>query len=257
VFCNSGRQPKFVRFTFASLALLVLVGSQSHARDRSARGHSLFSVTFLVPNSFGAGGPGPMSGPEPSATAANPLFGLADVWNNLPAAFGVLTKDPSWSGLVNSHGAKTRVSFSVKGTVLPINLYPYNPAAYAGDALRSQWIAWNSWNGPVFGAAGPGESTTIRWTISGLKPHRRYAMFVYSNLADLSRSFDMRIEGITKNVPTYVYNTPIGPGGVYFANLFSDASGRISGRGIGVGDDSTALNEANWVGFQLVETPLF
>jgi len=246
MFYNSRYRPRLLLFVLPSMILLML------ASTSSLRAQSLISVTFSVPNSFGMGGPPPMSGPESAATIANPLFGSANVWNNLPAAFGVLTTNPSWSGLVNSHGAKTRVKFSIMGTVVPINLYPFNPLAYVSDTLRSQFLAWNSWNGPVFGGAGPGESKTIRWTISGLRPNARYDMFVYGGLADLSRSFDMTIEGRTMNVPTYVFGSSIGSGGVYFAHLFSDPFGRISGVGTGVGNDSTAVNEANWVGFQLV-----
>lgn len=246
--------PKYFLFTISLLPLLVLTCSQLNAGSQSERAPSLFSVTFSIPNTFnGVSGPGPMSGPEPYATAANPLFGAANVWNNLPAPFGVLVTNPSWSGLVDNQGRTTHVGFSVTGTVLPTNLYPYDPSAYVGDTLRSQFISWNSWNGPVFGGAGPGESTTIRWAISGLKPHTRYAMFVYGGLADISRSFDISIEGVTKNVPVYLYGSSIGAGGVYFAHIWSDPWGRISGEGIGVGDDSTAQNEANWVGFQLVE----
>jgi hypothetical protein len=242
------------------LASLVLSAGLLHAKDRSTAApplppSSLLSVTFDIPNSFGAGGPVPMSGPDPSATAANPLFGRADVWNHLPAPFGVLTANPSWSGLVDSEGRKTRVRFDIRGTVLPVNLYPYAPDLYEGNTLRSQFLAWNSWNGSVPGGAGPGESRVIRWTISGLRPNAIYAMFVYGSLADSSRSFDMRIQGVTKSVPTYPFGSPMGSGGAYFPYLRSDYRGEISGLGIGVGEDSTAVNEANWVGFQLVRVP--
>jgi len=240
-------QPKYLLFAVALLTLLILASTQP------IRAQSLISVTFSIPNSFGMGGPPPMSGPESAATSANPLFGSANVWNNLPTVFGVLTTNPSWSGLVNSRGATTRVKFSIVGTVVPVNLYPYNPSAYVSDTLRSQFIAWNSWNGPVFGGAGPGESTTIRWTISGLRPNARFQMFVYGAIADISRSFDMTIQGRTMNVPTYVYGSSIGSGGAYFVDVFSDPRGRISGVGRGIGNDSTALNEANWTGFQLVQ----
>ena len=215
---------------------------------------SLISVTFDIPNSFnGVTGPPLMSGPEPSATSANPRFGNANVWNNLPLSFGVLTTDPSWSGLVDNRGGATRVSFSVTGTVLPVNLYPYNPAMYAGDTLRSQFLAWNSNNGPIHGGAGPGESTTIRWTISGLRPRTRYRLFVYGALAGISRSFDMTIGRTTENVPSYVSGNNIGAGGAYFAFVMSDSKGRIRGEGVGIGSSTVAgaPNEANWSGFQL------
>lgn len=193
-----------------------------------------------------------MSGPEPSATDANRSFGKAKVWNNLPLTFGVLTTDPSWSHLVDSEGARTGVKFAVAGSILPVNLYPYTPSEYGSDTLRSQFMAWNSWNGSVLGGAGPGESTAIEWTISGLEPDTEYDMFVYGAAGDVSRSFDMTIEGRTMNVPTYLLGSSIGSGGVYFAHIHSDREGRISGVGMGVGDDSTAANEANWSGFQLV-----
>lgn len=217
---------------------------------------SLISVTFNIPNSFnGVTGPPLMSGPEPSATAANPRFGVANAWNNLPITFGVLTTNPSWSGLVDSKGAATNVNFSITGTVLPVNLYPYNPAEFAGHDFRSQYLAWNSNNGHNPGGAGPGESTTIYWTLTGLRPRTRYRMFVYGPIAGISRSFDMIIEGRTRNVPTYVSASTIGFGGAYFANIRSDGSGRISGlaRGIGSSTASGAVNEANWTGFQLLE----
>jgi hypothetical protein len=251
VFCNSRCRSWHRLVTVTMLALLVVTGSPLHAQGGGPG--RLFSVTFTIPNSFGLGGPAPMSGPEPAATAALPLFGAANVWNNLPATFGVLTRNPSWSNLVDSNGTMTRVRFSVAGTVLPVNLYPYGPDLYVGNTLRSQWIAWNSWNGPIPGAAGPGESTTIRWTIGGLLPNHRYSMFFYGAVANIARSFDMRIQGRTKNIPTYLYGTPMGSGGVYFANLWSDGRGRVQGLGVGVGDDTTAENEANWVGFQLAE----
>jgi hypothetical protein len=212
-------------------------------------------VTFDIPNSFGSGGPEPWSGPDPFATAANPRFGRANVWNHLPADFGVLVRDPRWSKLVDHRGRPTRVRFVVRGTVLPTNLYPYNPAAYAGNTLRTQWLAWNSWNGDIPGAAGPGSSKTIFWRITGLEPRARYAMFVMGNIADINRSFAMHIQGATKTVQTTAFGGPLGTGGAYFPNLRADRRGRIWGLGIGVGDDTTYLNEANWAGFQLVRLP--
>lgn len=232
----------------ALLALLFLGGSPSHAQAPPR----LLSVTFSIPNPFGEG-PGPMSGPEPAATAALPLFGATNVWNNLPAPFGPLITDPSWANLVDSNGRTTRARFTVEGTVLPVNLYPWFPVGYIGNELRSQFLAWNSWNGTIPGGAGPGASTTIRWTISGLRPLTRYSMFFYGAVADDARSFDIRIQGRRRSVPTYLFGDPMGSGGAYVASVWSDWRGRITGRGVGVGEDTTADNEANWVGFQLVE----
>jgi PEP-CTERM motif len=221
---------------------------------QSLRADPLISVAFNIPNSFGSGGPSPMSGPESSATSANPLFGAANLWNNLDLNFGVLTTNPGWTNLVNSTGVATGVDFSITGTIVPINLYPYNPSAYGSNTLLSQFIAWNSCAGGGCGA-GPGESTSISWTISGLAPNTAYDMFVYGAIANVSRSFNMTINGTTINVPTYVYGSPIGPTGVNFANIVSNAQGDISGVGTGIGDNSSFLNEANWSGFQLVQAP--
>jgi PEP-CTERM motif len=188
-----------------------------------------------------------MSGPESSATSANPLFGAANAWNNLNLDFGVLTTNPGWTNLVSSTGVATGVDFSITGTVLPLNLYPFNPSAYGSNTLLSQFVAWNS--------HGADESTSISWTISGLAPNTTYDMFVYGAIADQSRSFNMTISGTTINVPTYAWGSTVASSGVYFVDLTSNAQGSISGVGTGLGSNLGTANEANWSGFQLTQTP--
>ena len=136
--------------------------------------------------------------------------------------------------------------------MLPVNLYPYNPSAYGSNTLLSQFVAWNSIPGSP---PRPGESTSIGWMISGLVPNTTYDMFVYGAIADQSGSFNMTINGTTVNVPTYAWGSPVGPTGVNFVNIVSNAQGDISGVGTGVGSNGGNMNEANWSGFQLVQAP--
>jgi PEP-CTERM motif len=131
--------------------------------------------------------------------------------------------------------------------VIGVDLVPFLPSP---DPLRSQFLAWNSFTSGG-GAAGPGESTSIAWTLTGLTPNSTFDMFVYGSVADVSRSFDMTIDGKTINVPTVIGSSPQQPGGVLFAGITSDASGTISGVGTGFPPSLTAANEANWSGFQL------
>jgi hypothetical protein len=141
----------------------------------------------------------------------------------------------------------TGVDFSITGTVLPVNLYPY---AAGQDPLRSVFIAWNSNEE----RAGLAESTSISWTLTGLAPNSKFDMFVYGSRADQNRSFNMTIEGTTINIPTYVTGSKPHDG-VLFASIASDASGTISGVGTGIGSSVGSANEANWSGFQLAPVP--
>jgi hypothetical protein len=232
---------------FYSAALFVVVIC---AGAESARADELISLAFNSPNSVGPG-PAPISGPESTATSANPLFGAANDWNNVNITFGVLTTNPSWSNLVDSTGASTGVNFSITGTVLGVNLFPYFPGQ---DPLRSEFIAWNS-NSSGGGAAGAGESTSIDWTLTGLAPNATFDMCVYGSISGTSRSFDMSIGGKTLNIPTFASATPQQAGCVLFSSIISNASGDLSGVGTGLGSSAGAANEANWSGFQLVQVP--
>jgi hypothetical protein len=79
-------------------------------------------------------------------------------------------------------------------------------------------------------------------------------MCVYGSRADAARSFDMSIDGVTQNIPTYVSGSSQPPDCVLFTQIDSGSTGTIAGIGSGVGDSTTAVNEADWSGFQLVES---
>ena len=229
------------------LSVAITAGAQNQAAP-SPNTTFLVSVAFKpAGNPFGSSPP--ESGSEPAATAADPLFGAANVWNNLPSVYGDgLDVNPTWNNLVDSTGSSTGVSFSITGTMLPVELFPFltNP-----DPLRSAFLAWNSWtNGG--GGAGPGESTTISWTLTGLPRASTFDICVYGSVADMNRSFDMTIQGTTMSVPTFDNLSSPPPNCVLFSNVVSDAHGTISGVGAGVGSSLTATNEANWSGFQIV-----
>jgi hypothetical protein len=229
----------------AVLLLLLVTGAQV-LTAQSASNNLLISVAFKTDNP--AGNSPPISGPEVAATEANPLFGAADVWNNLQFAFA-LTTNPSFN-LVDSTGAASGVNFSITGTVGAVDFWPWqsNP-----DPLRSSTIFWNSWvNGG--GAFGAGESTSITWTLTGLPPATTFDLCVYGSFTDADRSFDMTIQGITLEIPTFNIANQPPPNCVLFTNLVSEAHGTISGVATGTaGDNTMAANEANWSGFQLVE----
>jgi hypothetical protein len=227
-----------------SLVVVLLVGSQVS----SAQPGRVISVAFKTNNP--AGNSPPMSGPEAAATLANPSFGAANVWNNLHVEWAPpLTTNPAWTNLVDSTGQTTGVSLSITGTVLPVDFWPWLPNP---DPLRSGLIAWNSWtNGG--GGAGPGESTSIVWKLSGLPPLTKFDTCIYGAVTDKDRSFNMTVAGIIMNIPTFNGNNPSPQSCVLFSNIASNAKGIVTVRADGVGDSTTAQNEANWSGFQLLQ----
>ena len=237
---------KTLLFTVILMAVFVIAGSDQTASAQAGTTNTLISVAFKTNNPYG-NSPA-VSGPEPAATDANALFGSANVWNNLPTTFSQ-NFNPAWSNLVDSTGTATGVNFSITGTVGATDFWPW---ASFRDPLRSAFIFWNSWtNGG--GAFGPGESTSITWTLTGLPPATTYDMCVYGSFADIDRSFDMTIEDTAMSIPTFnSANSPL-PNCVLFTNITSDGQGTISGVADGVGDSTTAANEADWSGFQLVE----
>ena len=194
--CARFAKALFLAVAFSSV-LLLLVPSSLKADS------TLISVVFTSVNEYGSGGPGDISGPESTATAQNPLFGAANVWNNLSSAFGVLTTNPSWTNLVDSNGNATGVELSIVGTVQPVNVYPYNPGFYAGNPLRSYYLAWNS-NGPG------GESDSITWALSGLAPNATYDMCAYGPVTGQNVSFNMTIGSNTQAVQTYADFSSLG-----------------------------------------------
>jgi len=86
------------------LLLFVVLILVACAAGQSATTNTLISVVFKTnADGFFPVSP-PMSGPDPAATSANPLFGVANVWNNLEVPFQLNT-NPSWSDLVDSTGS--------------------------------------------------------------------------------------------------------------------------------------------------------
>jgi PEP-CTERM motif len=206
----------------------------------------LYSVAFKTNNP--AGNTGPVSGSEAAATAANPAFGAANVWNNLfaPAA---LDTNLTWSNLVDSAGAASSVGLSITGTVGPTDFTPWEPAP---DPIRTAFLFWNSWQDGL-GAYGAGESTNITWKLTGLQPNATYAMFFYGALPDMNRYFNVTIGGASQQVWSYSDYVPHPLTGTLFAMVYSDASGSITGTGDGSGSGwSGSANEADWAGFQIV-----
>lgn len=228
----------------ALLALLCFAVALGLSRPLKADG--LIGVAFNSPNQFG---PSPIiSGPDPASTAANPLFGAANIWNNLNIPFGTLDANPAWNNLVDSTGAATGVDFSVAGNVagLDMNFIPnLNP-------LRSEGMAWNNDGSGTI----PNLSSSIDWSLTGLAPNATFDMCVYGMWANFNRSFNMTIQGSTQNVPTFdaTSSTPTADC-ILFTNLKSDATGTISGVGTGIGAFSNT-GEADWAGFQIVQAPV-
>jgi len=238
---------KTLPFTVILMAVFMMAGSDQTASAQAGTTNTLISVAFKTNNPYGNS---PLvSGPEPAAIDANALFASANVWNNLQATWGILDVNPSWSNLVDSTGTPTGVNLSITGTVVATDFWPWESFQ---DPLRSAFILWNSWtNGG--GAVGPGESTSITWTLTGLLPATTYDMCVYGSFADIDRSFDMTIEDTAMSIPTFNSANSPQPNCVLFTNITSDGQGTISGVADGVGDSTTAANEADWSGFQLVE----
>lgn len=241
----SYRLGKTVFFSIVLLFVVVL-GSSQFCNAQSGTTSLLISVAFKTDNPYGNS---PLvSGPEPAATDANPLFGAANVWNNLPTQFNQ-NANPTWSNLVDNTGAATGVGLSITGTVGGTDFWPWE--SYF-DPLRSAMIFWNSWT-EGGGAFGPGESKSISWTLSGLPPSTTFDMCVYGAFADIDRDFDMTIQGTTMSIPTFNSANSPQANCVLFTNVTSDGHGTISGVASGTGDSTTAVNEADWSGFQLVK----
>lgn len=226
------------------MTILVLTAQPGIAQKNDL----LISVAFKTYNPQGNS---PLiSGPEPAATFANSLFGAANVWNNLHFPYSQIT-DPSFDDLVDSTGATTGVKFSITGTVAATDFWPWEQVF---DPLRSATIVWNSWTTGQ-GAFGAGESTSIRWKLTGLPPDTTFDMCFYGSFTDIDRGFDMTVQSTKMSIPTFNSNNNPLPNCVLFANVVSDGNGTIHGVGAGVpgGETLDALNEANWSGFQLVQ----
>jgi PEP-CTERM motif len=215
---------------------------------------SVVSIQFSGPNFGGPGGFSTVaSGVEAAAATADPVFGSANVWNALlptntqppqTPVDTVFVTNPSWSGLVDSTGTATGVSLSITGTVGMFSIFNQTNNT---DPVRSQTMFWNHND--------PNESTTITWQIAGLAPNSAYDLFMYGSIVNFNRSFDMTIGGTTQSVDSFAAGVPPTNGGTLFQNVFSDASGVISGTGTGVGSNTNFANEANWSGIQVAPVP--
>jgi hypothetical protein len=173
----------------------------------------------------------PFSGVDPEAAAADSIFNAANIWNHLGTT-GFQVVNPSFQNLVDSNGINTGVSFSITGSISAFGFD--NPA----DALLSDYICWSCRGNP----------DTIDWTIAGLAPSTEYVLFFNGSDSNAStpRQFSMLIDtNGNGSLADEVARTVVSPPGTLFASVFSDANGRIIGRGIAMG------SEANWGGFQL------
>ena len=232
----------------------VFLGFVVSALTPSALASSLVSVAFTgtYPTEWGEPNPPLVSGPESAATAANPLFGAANVWNNLELTdmgFELLS-DPSVSNLLDSTGGNSGIGFSITGNVGAAVDYDYIPNP---DPLRSEYITFNgNGTGEI-----DGTSDSIMWSLTGLVPGATYDMCLYGSRTNYDRNFNMTIQGTTLDVPSYnTTDVPLpGPDCIYFSNLVASGSGTITGLGVGIGSDLDLANEADWSGFQLVRTP--
>jgi PEP-CTERM motif len=227
----------FIRLTLAA-SVAVAVVPPLHADP-------LISLAFNSPNKFGVS---PIiSGPDAASTAANPLFGAANVWNNVDVPFGGELTNPTWTNLVNSTGASIGVTFQVNGTVSGVDFYPFIPNL---NPLRSELMGFND-NGQ---GQLPDISANITWSLSGLAPNATFDMCVYGSEANYNRSFNMTIGGVTHNVPTFDATKSVPPTScVLFNNLISNSAGTITGIGTGIGPIDQFTSEGDWSGFQIVE----
>lgn len=216
-----------VRFSFVCFCAVLAASSAS--------GQDLVSVDF------GALGGSQMAyGPEPAAAAADPLFAAATVWNHLEEASLTIVPSPSYPGLLDSLGASTLAAFSVTGDT---SFYGFMNA----EPLLGDFLFFNSPNNP---------EPSIDWEITGLLPNAVYAMYFYGAKANAARVFEMWVD--TNGDGALGDETPQPVGSVdftasvdaYFPAVLSDATGRVSGRGVGLGTPGFET-EANWGGFQI------
>jgi hypothetical protein len=200
-----------------------------------ASGQDLISVDF------GALGGSQMAyGVEPNAAAADPLFAAATVWNHLEEAPLAIVPNPSYPGLLDSLGASTPAELSMTGDT---SFYGFMNA----ETLLGDFLFFNSPNNP---------EPSIDWEITGLVPNAVYAMYFYGSKANFARSFEMWVDtnadgALGDETPQMVGSVDVTASvDAYFPAVLSDATGRVSGRGVGLGTPSFDT-EANWGGFQI------
>jgi hypothetical protein len=191
----------------------------------------LISVDFG--SSYGGAVQPLFSGVEPSAAALDPVFGSADVWNDLTTGDAGVTSDPSYSSLLDSTGAVTGVGFSITGT-----LDSYQGYSATASYLTMDYLFWNA---PV----NPSLSSTLSWAISGLAPGASYVLVFHGANTDVDRSVAMTIDGYGA-VGALVTLNGAEPGPLYVQTVVASAAGVISGTA--AADPGI---EGDWAGFQI------
>jgi len=243
-------RPRILSIVLLATVVTIVCAQITAGQDSAAASSLLISVTWKTNNP--SGNSPLISGVESAAVAANPGFGAANVWNNLQNPWAPpLTKNPSWKNLQDSTGKTTNVTLSLTGTIQPVDLWPWIPNP---DPLRSAFIAWNSWT-QGGGGGGAGETASLAWKLTGLPPNATFDLCIYGTVADAERGFNMTVQGKTEivHVPTFNSANAPPPYCVMFSSVVSDASGTLTGKGAGIGNNLTASNEADWSGFQLLQ----
>lgn len=190
---------------------------------------------LLISADFGSGYAGAVqplfSGVEPAAAALDPVFGAADVWNDLTTGEAGVASDPSYASLLDSTGAVTSVGFAITGT-----LDSYNGASPTASSLTRDYLFWN---------ASPSLSSTLSWTFSGLTPGASYSLVFYGANTDVDRSLVMTIDGygVAGTVSTL---NGAQPDPLYVQIVVASDAGAISGTAA-----ADPGFEADWAGFQI------
>lgn len=226
--------------TCSSLLALTILSALTIAVPRAHAASLLLGVDFGTTNTLG-GPPSPtFSGSESAATAANPVFGAANVWNgvDVPEYDQTPLTNPTFSNLVDNSGASTSVGLSFTGAVKG-----YSGAGNgSGDALRKDYIFLNSTNE---------ETTSLAFAITGLTPGASYAFFGYGGNED-NGDFDLELD----TTGTGVFMTQVvsgNAGTAYFNSVTANSSGEINGEIVGIGPIISVSNEADFAGFQLAQ----
>jgi hypothetical protein len=197
----------------------------------------LIRVQFEPNASFEGRAPINFTGVESSAASADPVFGTdgSNTWNHLALLTGInFNYNPLFSNLVDSAGAATGVGISFTGTLYSANDTPVDNNG--SDALENEYFI--------------NYASTVGYTISGLAPNSRMALYLYSPnfqhydsvdpVGQPSRAFTLTANGQSIFVPSGT-----GTGNNALAFVTANASGQISGTW------TTAGNEGDWSGFQI------
>jgi hypothetical protein len=221
---------------FSESARLKFVGTLIATPAVSAAAASASESSQLLSVHFTAIGTPPFSGIEPVAAAADPVFGQANVWNQLGFVDFGPDVNPSFTSLVDSEGNATSAGFSITGTVGGYGAYLF---------FNSREL-----------------STSIDWGITGLAPSTSYRLYTYGAAADYIRDCSLLVDtngnGDLSDESAQLIgsaaNDYTASKDAYFPSVLTDAIGSILGRTTAIGDPEIP-NEANWGGFQLGVIP--